>query len=281
MMKKKILNLLLASCMLIGSLRQAYSQNFEGIATYESSMDIGELSVMGQNMSPEMQESLTKQIAQQSQRTYKLTFNVREANWKEEAELDPVTNSSSSGGMQIRISSGGGVSYLNPGENTFLEETEIFGKKFLIEDELPTYKWTITNETKKIGDYNVVKAEFMNISEQTVMALSDSEQTSETVMDTTMISAWYTPEIPVSQGPDNTWGLPGLILELKRGEFTYLCTKVELNPANAVTIEKPSKGKKVSREEADKIRDERMQEMMKKYDTGEDGSQRVIIRTGG
>lgn len=267
--------------MLIGRLYQAHSQKFEGIATYESSLEIGELSVVGQNLSPEMQESMRKQIAQQSQRTYKLTFNVMEATWKEEVELEPVTNASSSGGMQIRISAGGGLSYLNPGENVFLEETEIFGKKFLIEDELPTYQWKITNETKKIGDYNAVKAEFMNISEQTVMALSDSEQSTETVMDTTVVTAWYTPEIPVSQGPDNAWGLPGLILELKRGEFTYLCTKVELNPANPITIEKPTKGKRVDREEADKIRDEKMQEMMKKYDTGEDGSRRVMIRTGG
>ena len=44
--------------------------------------------------------------------------------------------------------------------------------------------------------------------------------------------------------------------------MTYLCTKIELNPGEAVVVEKPSKGKKVTREEADQIRDEKMQEMM-------------------
>ena len=99
-------------------------------------------------------------------------------------------------------------------------------------------------------------------------------------MDTTLITAWYTPDIPVSQGPNNTWGLPGLILELKNGNLTFLCIKVELNPAEPVQIEVPSKGKPVTREEADKIRDEKLQEMMKKYNTGEGGERRVI-RIGG
>ena len=172
------------------------------------------------------------------------------------------------------------MSYLNPGENKFLEETEIFGKKFLIEDELPTYNWKITSESKKIGEYTAIKAEYQRISERMSLSLSDSEQTTETVSDTTMITAWYTPQIPVSQGPANTWGLPGLILELKQGQMSYLCTRVELNPSNPIKIEMPEKGKKVTRAEADAIRDEKLQEMMKKYDTGEGGSTRVI-RIGG
>lgn len=279
-MRKTILLLLLVPGLLVGLITTSQAQKFEGIATYQSSLEIGSLEVAGQNMSAEMQESVRKQLAQSAQKTYTLTFNVQEASWKEEAELDPVTNASANSGIQVRFSTGGGVSYLNPSENEFLEETEIFGKKFLVDDELPTFKWKITNETKKIGDYSVTKAEYMDISEQTVMNLTDSEQTTETIMDTTMVTAWFTQQIPVSQGPDNTWGLPGLILELKRGEFTYLCTKIELNPSTPVTIEKPSKGKRVSREEADKIRDEKMQEMMKKYDTGDGGETRVI-RIGG
>lgn len=255
-------------------------QKFEGIATYKSSMSVETINVAGQNMSPEMQENVRKQLMQQSQRDYTLAFNLQEATWEEDAELESEAGAPSGGGMQIRFSTGNSRSYINPSKNQFMEETEIFGKKFLIEDELPTYNWKITNETKKIGDYTVVKAEYQNISEQTTLSLSNSEQATETIMDTTMITAWYTPEIPVSQGPSNTWGLPGLILELKDGNFTFLCTKVELNPAEPVQIEMPSKGKRVSREEANKIRDEKLQEMMKKYDTG-DGGETRLIRVGG
>lgn len=267
--------------LLVGvALKAIGQQKFEGIATYRSSMSMGSINVAGQDMSPDMQENIRKQLMQQSQRDYTLKFNVQEASWKEDVELESEAGAPSGGGMQIRFSTGNSRSYINPSKNLFLEETEIFGKKFLIEDELPTFNWKITNETKKIGDYTVIKAEYENITEQMTMSLSDSEQTTETVMDTTMITAWYTPDIPVSQGPSNTWGLPGLILELKNGNFTFLCTKVELNPGTPVVIEVPDKGKKVTREEADKIRDEKLQEMMKKYDTGDGGETRVI-RIGG
>lgn len=268
--------------LLVGASLKAFGQQkFEGIATYKSSMNVSTLNIVGQNMSPDMQESVRKQLMQQSQRDYTLTFNLQEATWKEDAELESdAAAPSAGGGMQIRFSAGNSLSYLNPSKNQFLEETEIFGKKFLIEDELPTFNWKITNETKKIGDYTVIKAEFVDINEQQTISLSDSEQKTETVMDTTLITAWYTPDIPVSQGPNNSWGLPGLILELKDGNLTFLCTKVELNPAEPVQIEVPSKGKLVTREEADKIRDEKLQEMMKKYNTGEGGERRVI-RIGG
>lgn len=273
--------LLLVPGLLTGVLTNAIGQqNFEGIATYRSSMKVDNINVQGSNMTPEMQESVRQQLIQSSQRDYTLKFNVQESLWKEEAKLDPVSSPASNSGMQIRISTGNPTAYMNPGKNEFLEETEIFGKKFLIEDELETFAWKISGETKKIGDYTVMKAEYQNITEQASISLTDSEQKTVKVMDTTQVIAWYTPEIPVSQGPDNTWGLPGLILELENGNISYLCTKIELNPANRVNIEKPSKGKRVSRAEAEKIRDEKLEEMMKKYNTGE-GGETQIMRIGG
>ena len=267
----------LLTALLLGVVFTGYSQKqFEGVATYQSSVNAANLEVAGEGMSPEMQANVRRQIAAQMQRTYQLKFNLQEATWEQEASLDPVSSGGGNGGVEVRIDNGGGISYVNPGKNEFLEETELFGKKFLIVDELEPFNWKITNETKQIGNYTAVKAEFMDIQEQTIISLSDAEQKNETVMDTTMITAWYTPDIPVSQGPNNTWGLPGLILELQDGDFTFLCTKVELNPSEKVVITRPTKGKKVTREDVDRIRDEKMQEMMKKYDTGEGGQMRVI-----
>ena len=280
-MTKKLILLLLVPGLLLGVLLKTQGQqSFEGTATYRSSMRIDNINVQGSNMSPEQEESIRKQLMQSSQRDYTLKFNIQESLWKEEARLDPVSNASANNGMQIRISTGNAIAYMNPGKNEFLEETEIFGKKFLIQDELETFEWKITDETKKIGDYTVIKAEYQNISERTSISLTDSESKTVKVTDTTQVVAWYTPEIPVSQGPNNTWGLPGLILELDNGNMSYLCTKISLNPEEPVVIEKPRKGKRVTREEADKIRDEKMQEMMKKYDMGEGGERRVISIRG-
>lgn len=57
------------------------------------------------------------------------------------------------------------------------------------------------------------------------------------------MTAWYTPEIPVNQGPENYWGLPGLILEINDGTTTILCSKIVLNAKEKVEI-KPSKKEK-------------------------------------
>ena len=47
------------------------------------------------------------------------------------------------------------------------------------------------------------------------------------------ITAWYTPDIPINQGPENYWGLPGLILEINEPELIILCSKVVLNTKGA------------------------------------------------
>ena len=267
--------------LLVGLNCSSFAQDgFEGIAHYKSSINIESINAVGSDMNPEMQQSIRKQIAQQMQRDFTLTFNLQEANWKEKEALDPVSGPANNGGVQVRISTGNAESYINPSKNEFMEETEIFGKRFLIKDELPEFKWKITNEKKKISDYTVTKAVYTDITERMMMTLSDNEHSSETVTDTTTVVAWFTTEIPVSQGPNNTYGLPGLILELKEDNLTFLCTKIELNPTTPVSIRKPTKGKVVTREEAETIREEKMQEMMKKYDTGDGGTTRVI-RIGG
>ena len=67
------------------------------------------------------------------------------------------------------------------------------------------------------------------------------------------ITAWYTPQIPVSTGPDTYYGLPGLILELNAGRTIMLCTEVAISSKEALEIEEPNKGKEVSRDEYNEI----------------------------
>jgi len=42
------------------------------------------------------------------------------------------------------------------------------------------------------------------------------------------IIAWYTPQIPVPQGPGEYFGLPGLILEIQADRTSILCSKIVL-----------------------------------------------------
>jgi GLPGLI family protein len=76
----------------------------------------------------------------------------------------------------------------------------------------------------------------------------------------TMVEAWYTPQIPVSHGPLEYWGLPGLILEVSAGNTTMLCSKITLNPEQKIKIEAPSKGKEITKKEYKKTIISKMQE---------------------
>ena len=82
------------------------------------------------------------------------------------------------------------------------------------------------------------------------------------------ITAWYTLDIPVSNGPADYWGLPGLILEVSQGDTTMLCTKIVMNPKDAVEIKSPTKGKVVTQSEFDDIFEEKMMEMRERYGRG-------------
>ena len=79
------------------------------------------------------------------------------------------------------------------------------------------------------------------------------------------VEAWYSPQIPVNQGPDNYWGLPGLILEINADRTTILCTKIILNPEQKETIEQPTKGEVVTQAEYTEIITKKMQEMREMY----------------
>ena len=85
------------------------------------------------------------------------------------------------------------------------------------------------------------------------------------------ITAWYTPEIPISQGPENYWGLPGLILEANDGKTTILCSKVVLNPKDKAVIKAPTNGKVISQKEYDETVVKKMEEI-RKMNSGRNGN---------
>ncbi|MGW8123358.1 GLPGLI family protein [Roseivirga echinicomitans] len=279
-MKKLKKTMMLVLSMLTAGTLTLNAQNFQGIATYQSAYKMSGLSIKGSGMSPEMEKQIQDGLKKQMQKEFELKFNLTESTWAmvESLEGGPAA---AIGGMMLTLTTGGGIKYKNTAENLFLNETEVFGKPFLVESELKNREWQLTNETKKIGDYNAQKAIFSEVVERTVISFDNTDNELATTADTIRLEAWFTPEIPVSQGPDDFWGLPGLIMELSDGKTTYICTKVVLNPTDGVKIKKPSKGKKVTPEELKVIRDEKTKEMMDKYGQGIGGGQSIQIKIGG
>lgn len=254
-MIRAILTILLLS---ISFVLQA--QNFTGKAVYKTHRKLDVDLSKNENVTDEMQKLISEQLKKQFQKTYNLVFTRTESTYKQEQKLSAPQRTN----VQIMIvgnSGGNDVLYKNIKEKKYANKTEISGKRFLIEDKLPSFDWKMTGETKTIGTYTCYKAE--RTREEKQFDVSSGKVKEETA--TVKTTAWYTPEIPISNGPNLYGGLPGLILEVHDGKETIVCSEIVLNPSKKITIKKPTKGKKVTSEEFNKIQEKKRNEMLERY----------------
>jgi GLPGLI family protein len=160
---------------------------------------------------------------------------------------------------------------MNTKDKISYTEEDIFGDEFVIKDSLPKIAWEISNETKIIGDYNCVKATYVEPVSKNDLEAYERQQEKIKNGKTTLfemkkpepktITAWYTSEIPVSFGPNGVWGLPGLILQLENENYIYFCTKVSIKNNETVKIKIPNSGKVISKKEYEKY-EKKMQKQM-------------------
>ncbi len=280
-MKKIYLLLILA---LAGTAVQ--SQSFQGKAYYESKTTI-ELNLDGREISEERKKMIKESMKNALEKTYILTFNQSESVYKEEERLQQPGSRGFGGFMAMSGFASGGY-YKNIKQDAYYDEREMFGKKFLVKDSLSKLNWKLENESKKIGNYTCFKAtavkpvnqlDFRSMRRRNNNDKKDKKK-SDTAKDSTktnslfegvespkevVVTAWYTPEIPVSQGPGEYWGLPGLILEVSADRTAILCSKIVMNPKEKEEIKAPSKGKEVTQKEYNEIVKKKMEEMREMY----------------
>ncbi|MEZ4793687.1 MAG: GLPGLI family protein [Gelidibacter sp.] len=252
------------------------AQDFQGVATYKSHRKVDLKLDEKSSKNPEIEKSIQEQLRQQFQQEYTLTFNKKQSLYKKNEKLvkpNPIAS-----GIQITVDDGSDLIYKNIKDNRFTNQTEMYGKQFLIKDSLKNKKWELVDETKNIGEYTCFKATF-NEEYTTQTITSEGEMESVTKERTT--TAWYTPQIPISNGPAEFYGLPGLILEINDGELTLVCTKIVINPSEKVEIEEPNKGKEVTQAEFDKIMEKKNKEMMEQFQSRRKDGENVIIKIGG
>lgn len=260
------------------------AQEFRGTATYEVKLNVSvpKADNSGKELPPDIQAAMAAQLMKASLKTYTLDFDKSASLYLQEERLDVPQPQSQ---VQVQINSiGDGKLYRNLREKVLLQETELFGKEFLVTDTLKKPEWQLGAETKKIGDYLCHKATMTIKPPKVKEDLKQQSSPGIMIMEPKemVITAWYTTEIPVAHGPADYWGLPGLILEAGDGHRSILCSKVVLNPANAKEIVKPSKGKKINRDEFQKLAIDKAIEMqqMNNRENGGNGGMR-IIRAGG
>ena len=255
------------------------AQDFQGKAYYfsKTTMDMSRFNRGGQ-MSEQQKKQREARMKSRLEKTYVLTFNKEESIFKEDEKLSTPVNGRGSSVWGSSFSPG--PQYKNIKERVFLQDQEFFGKQFLIKEDMEALEWKMGTESKQIGQYLCFKATAKKVSIEINMlpprsGNNEKEEDSLKVKDSTNskeinlkdegikmieVIAWYTPQIPVSQGPSDYWGLPGLILEVSAGNNAMLCSKIVINPEEKTKIEAPKKGQVVTKKEYNDIITKKMQE---------------------
>lgn len=270
---------------LVFSLLQIQAQEFQGMAVYESKTSTADMKARfagNRDFTPEMQKMMEERMKKMMEKTFILNFDKTASIYKEEEKLDAPGQQGGGARMMSSMMGGGGTFYKNVKQKVYAVDREFMGKEFLIKDSLPKLEWKLEGETKQIGGYTcykatavkpVSKSDFRNFrpkeekkddkkveKEKSTNFMDDLEMPKEVA-----ITAWYAPEIPVNQGPENYWGLPGLILEVSDGKTVILCSKIVLNPKEKAVIKEPTKGKVITQNEYDETVTKKMQEMREQF----------------
>jgi GLPGLI family protein len=264
------------------------AQDFQGIATYKTQHKI-DIKMDSTQMNSDMQAKMMEVMKKQFQKTFTLTFDREASIYKEEESLDKPQMGGN--GFQIEMLGGGGadVLYKNTKGKRYTDQKDTMGKIFLVKDELQPINWKLESDSKFIGEYQCYKATYTKMVEKSEI-FSNSGSTNKEEKDEEKapefeeqtVTAWYTPQIPVSNGPAMYQGLPGLILEVHDGKLTIMCSKIVLNTEDKVSIEEPSKGKEVNQTTYDDIMDKKAKELMERYAPRKGSkSEGIEIRIGG
>ncbi len=244
----------------------AQAQTFQGKAVYESKTQI-DFDFSGMKVPEDRKQEMMERMKKAGERTFILDFNATESIYKEEEKLEQPGARGGRGRRFGMLMGDSSDLYKNTKEGTYKSKKDLYGKIFLVEDNLYNYEWKMTAETRKIGNYTAYKATATKlIKRPNIKALfsrgDDKKEKKEVFIEKEVeVVVWYTPEIPVSNGPQDYYGLPGLILEVSDDTTTILCSKIVLNAKEKVAIAAPRKGKKVSQKEFDEISQKKTKEM--------------------
>lgn len=287
---KKIAGLLLMLCVSAN----INAQEFRGVATYQLKTSTDDIKLDSPQITPEIRKMVEEQMKKMSEKTFVLHFDKNTSLYEEEVVLEAGGDGMFEGFRMISNTMYGGVFYKNVAEKLFIQEREIFGKEFLIKDSLRVFDWELGTETKQIGNYTCFKAtavvpfdaaDFKNMRRKEPENDKEKEQQEQStnfldqieIPAEVIVTAWYAPEIPVSQGPSEYWGLPGLIMEVSSGRTTILCSKIIINPKDKKEIKAPRKGTVVTQEVFQKILMEKAEELqqMQRGQGGRGGAIRI------
>ena len=243
------------------------AQNFQGKAVYQTKTTF-DLKLDSTRVTPEQQKRIEARMKDMLENVYELDFNTSTSLYKKEEKL---AQPGQSGGRNFMGSLDGGELYKDTKSRTFIQAQDLMGKLFLVKDSLTMLEWEFKDDSKIIGKHLCFKATAKKTVANNQFSFGRrSSQNDDKPKDSLKIIevvAWYTPEIPVSHGPGEYWGLPGLILEINADKTQIVCTKIVINPKDKAEIKAPKKGTEVGQKEFEEIRTKKMKEMREMFNS--------------
>ena len=119
-------------------------------------------------------------------------------------------------------------------ENVYKLNSKTKNSELAIKDKITQYNWTFINETKILNGYKCLKA----IANGTRFSFKQP------------ITAWYTEEIQINDGPLDYTGLPGFVMQVEIGNLTlFTFEKLNFINENTQIIEPQPSVKEVTFEE--------------------------------
>jgi GLPGLI family protein len=150
------------------------------------------------------------------------------------------TEAASGGGFNIQLppgKPGSTVSFYKNISRSKLNRVEYLLKNYLIEEELPAINWTVMQETKDIGGLSCQKA---------TAAFRGRNYT-----------AWFSAQLPYSNGPWKLGGLPGLIVEAadENNQVVFRFTGFEDVSSKNISVMLPADGIKATDKEFTQLKE--------------------------
>ncbi|MCV6628585.1 MAG: GLPGLI family protein [Flavobacteriaceae bacterium] len=130
--------------------------------------------------------------------------------------------------------------YIDAANGEYVHQIQAYGSLFRIP--IGKSSWKLSKESKYIGKFKCLKATSFYTIDNGYKVFKKN------------VEAWYCPKINAAFGPRGYHGLPGLILELKDGETLFTAKEIYLNIEKQLKIKKPTKGKKLTFQEFDNLK---------------------------
>jgi GLPGLI family protein len=226
-----------------------FAQQISGTITYEQTIA---LDIKVENISEGMAGLLPKEQKSESVLYFNPDASLYEHKEKEKSEQESGYRPGNVM-IQMDVRVPRDKVYTDLKNKQIIEQKDFMDRLFLLNIPMESQKWKFTGMQKKILDMACMEA----------ISIQDKDT----------ITAWYTAAIPVNAGPQTFSGLPGMILEVHIGSnLQLIATKIDSGDV-LEKIKAPTKGKKISKEDYDKMVTEKTEEMRKEY--GGDGN--III----